>query len=83
VGEIFPLYFRATGERVKDDEALGIALPPELHEEFKKYIEANGMLRKAREIIYEGERFANNEHRLYKLDDNMTWGCKYTLLFHQ
>ena len=83
VGEIFPLYFRETGERVKDDEALGIALPPELHEEFKKYIEANGMLSKAREIIYEGERFANNEHRLYKLDDNMTWGCKYIFFFHQ
>ena len=77
VAEIFPLYFRESGERVKDDEAFGIALPPELLVEFQRYIKTNGMLRHARQMTYEGEGFGNVEHRLLKLDDNMTWGCKY------
>ena len=77
VAEIFPLYFRGTNQRVKDDEAYGIALPPELLVEFQRYIEQNGMLRHARQMIYEGKKIGHEEHRLYKLDDNMIWGCKY------
>ncbi len=77
VGELFPLYYRDTRHRVKNDEAYGIALPPQLLQEFQAYVERNGMLRHARRLIYEEEPFGNNEHRLYKLDDGMTWGCKF------
>jgi len=63
------------GEAVKNDEAYGIALPPELLEEFQAYIERNGMLEHARRLIYEEEPVGNDEHRLDKLNDGMTWGC--------
>ena len=53
IGELFPLYYRGSGERVKDVEAYGIALPPELLEEFQAYIDRNGMLEHARRLIYE------------------------------
>jgi len=76
VGELTPLYFRSSGERIKDAEAFGIALPPELLEEFQAYIVRNGMLEHARRLIYEEKPFGNSEHRLYKLNDGMTWGCK-------
>ncbi len=82
VAQIFPLYFRHNGERLKNDEAFGISLPPELLTEFQKYIERNGMLRFARQMIYEGESLGEGDHRLYKLDDNMTWGCKFSLFFY-
>ena len=61
---------------MKNDEAYGIALPPELLEEFQACTERNGMLEHARRLIYEEETFGNHEHRLYKLYDGMTWGCK-------
>ncbi len=77
VGELFPLYYRDTRTRVKNDEAYGIALPPQLLKEFQAYVERNGMLRHARKLIYEEEPFGNNEHRLYQLDDGMIWGCKF------
>ena len=49
------------GEAVKNDEAYGIALPPELLEEFQAYIEHNGMLEHARRLIYEEEPVGNDE----------------------
>ena len=76
VGALFPLFYRGSGERVKDAEAYSIALPPELLEEFQAYIDRNGMLEHARRLIYEEEPFGDDEHRLYKLNDGMTWGCK-------
>jgi hypothetical protein len=77
VGELFPLFYRGSGEAVKNDNAYGIALPPELFEEFQAYIERNGMLEHARRLIYEEEQLGNDEHRgLYKLNDGMTWGSK-------
>ena len=77
VGELYNLFYRNVGEPLKNDEAFGIALPPELLQEFQTYIDKNGMLDHARRLIYEEEPFGNNEHRLYKLNDGMTWGCKY------
>jgi len=49
-------------EAVKNDEAYGIALPPELLEEFQAYIERNGMLEHARRLIYEEEPVGNDKH---------------------
>jgi len=46
---------------VKNDEAYGIALPPELLEEFQAYVERNGMLEHARRLIYEEEPVGNDE----------------------
>ena len=67
---------------MKNDEAYGIALPPELLEEFQAYIERNGMLEHTRHLIYEEEQVGNEDkHRLdKKLNDGMKWGCKCTEL---
>ena len=72
------------GEAVKNDEAYGIALPLELLEEFQAYIERNGMLEHARRLINEEEPVGNDEHRLDKLNNGMTWGCKciYNMNIH-
>ena len=77
VGELFPIYYRDSSERVKDSEAFGITLPPELLVEFQSYVERNGMLDHARKLIYEDEPFEKDEHRLYKLNDGTTWGGKW------
>ena len=83
VGELTPLFYRGSGEHVKDAEAFGIALPPELLEEFQAYFDRNGMLEHARRLLYEEKSFyeeetlfEEEETRLYKLNDGMTWGCK-------
>jgi len=81
VRSVVLLYHKpSSGEAVKNDEAYGIALPPELLEEFQAYIERNGMLEHARRLIYEEEPVGNDEHRLDKLNDGMTWNCKCTEL---
>jgi hypothetical protein len=82
VGELFPLFYRGLGEAVKNDDAYGIALPPQLLEEFQAYITRNGMLEHARRLIYEEEQLGNDEYRdLYKFYDGMTWGskCKHNI----
>jgi len=82
-GEMAPLYWRDTRERVKDDEAYAIGLPEELLKEFTAYVEKNGMLRAAKKLIYpetntgEGmvEPFEHGvEHKIYKLEDGQNWG---------
>jgi hypothetical protein len=84
VGELFPLFYRGSGEAVKNDDAYGIPLPPELLEEFQAYIERDGMLEHARRLIYEEEQLGNDEHRgLYKLNDSMTWGSKCKNNIHE
>jgi len=82
VGELYNLYYRGTGDRIKNEEAFGIALPPELLEEFQAYIEGNDMLEHARRMIYGEDSFGNEDHRLYKLKDGMTWGCKFQSAIH-
>jgi hypothetical protein len=77
IGELFPLFYRGSGEAVKNDDTYGIALPPELLGEFQAYITRNGMLEHARRLTYEEEQHVNDEHHgLYKLNDGMTWGSK-------
>ena len=78
VGELFPLLYRDSGKAVKNnEEAHGIALPPELLEKFQAYFERNGgILEHARRLIYGVELLRNNEHRLGKLNGGVTWGCE-------
>jgi hypothetical protein len=84
VGELFPLFYRGSGEAVKNDDAYGIALPPELLGEFQAYIERNSMLEHARRLLYEEEQHGNGEHRgLYKLNDGMAWGSKCKNNIHE
>jgi hypothetical protein len=52
-GDVWPLYWRDNFERIKDDEAFAIGLPPELLQEFQKYIEASGLLDLARALAYD------------------------------
>jgi hypothetical protein len=56
-----------------DGETFVVGFPPELHEEFVSYIEKNGMMRVAHEILYREERLKPKEQRLYTLDDGEKW----------
>jgi hypothetical protein len=81
-GDVFPVYWRDNLERIKDDEAFVIGLPPELLVEFTKYIEASGLLDLARAIAYdtlpEDQKFNKDlEHKLYTLKDGQTWGTMH------
>lgn len=75
-GQLAPLYFRDTKQRLRDEEAFVIGLPPKLLQEFNKYMENNGMLNTAKKIAYEIER-GDKEHELYTLDDGRTWGIMH------
>lgn len=75
-GQMAPLYFRDTEERLEDDEAYVIGLPPELLQEFTKYMDNNGMLETAKKLAYETER-SDKEHELYTLNDGRKWGVMH------
>ncbi|KAL7553612.1 hypothetical protein ACHAWF_018654, partial [Thalassiosira exigua] len=82
-GELAPLYWRDDRTAVDDDEAFAIGLPPELLEEFAKYVERNGMLRFARKMCYPELNAGDDKieefeqgvaHKIYELEDGKTWG---------
>jgi len=82
-GQIEPLYFRDTRERIKDDEAFVVGLPPQLLKEFTNYMDRNGMLEKAKEMLYgedskkkkkKGKDDGEKEHSLEILKDGQNWG---------
>jgi hypothetical protein len=56
-----------------DGETFLIGFPKELHEEFTKYIEKNGMMRLAHQILYRDAEFKSGEQRIYTLDDGERW----------
>ena len=76
-GEMVPLRWRDTFEPVDDDsgESFVVGFPPELHQEFVSYIEKNGMMDVARQILYEEEPLEPGDHKLYKLEDGQNWGA--------
>jgi hypothetical protein len=75
-GQLAPLYFRDTEARLQDDEAFVVGLPPELLQEFTKYMDNNGMLETAKKIAYHTER-SGKEHELVTLKDGRKWGVMH------
>ena len=85
-GQMEPLYWRDTRERLDDDEAFVVGLPPKLLEEFSSYMERNGMIAAAKEMLYEeknnkkkkkkkkGQDEGEKEHAIKTLNDGRTWG---------
>ena len=75
-GQLAPLYFRDTEQRLQDDEAFVVGLPPELLQEFTKYMDNNGMLDIAKKLAYQTER-SDKEHEVYTLNDGRKWGVMH------
>eukprot|EP00934_Nitzschia_sp_Nitz4_P002300 Nitzschia sp. Nitz4//scaffold31_size150131//145303//147582//NITZ4_002856-RA/size150131-processed-gene-0.213-mRNA-1//1//CDS//3329547743//2300//frame0 len=76
-GEMAPVRWRHSLQPVDGDEgeSFVIGFPHELHQEFKTYVENSGMLETARNIIYDDEPLVPEEHKIFKLKDNQTWGA--------
>lgn len=74
-GEMHPIRWREDLTPVDgpDGETFVIGFPPELHEEFVKYIEKDGMMDVARKLLYEETPLKADEQRLYTLDDGEKW----------
>lgn len=75
VAEIQPIRWREDLTPVDgpDGESFVIGFPPELHEEFKKYVARSGMMDVAHKILYEEEELEAEEQRIYTLDDGEKW----------
>jgi len=56
-----------------DGESFVVGFPPELHEEFKKYVANSGMMRIAHQILYKEEPLERGDQRIYTLDDGEKW----------
>ena len=75
VGEMVPIRWRDDLSVVdgSDGESFVVGFPPELHEEFKKYVAKSGMMDVAHKILYEEEELEPGEQRIYTLDDGEKW----------
>uniref|UniRef100_A0A7S4ALX4 Prolyl 4-hydroxylase alpha subunit domain-containing protein n=1 Tax=Pseudo-nitzschia australis TaxID=44445 RepID=A0A7S4ALX4_9STRA len=75
VAEIQPIRWREDLSPVDgpDGESFVIGFPPELHEEFKKYVAASGMMKVAHQILYKEDELQPEEQRIYTLDDGEKW----------
>ena len=84
-GQMEPLYWRDNRQRIKDEEAFVVGLPPQLLKEFTSYMERNGMIEAAKKMLYgedenkkkkkkRGEDKEEKEHSLATLDDGRKWG---------
>lgn len=75
VGEMVPIRWRDDLAPIdgSDGESFVIGFPPELHEEFKKYVANSGMMDVAHKILYKEEELQPGEQRLYTLDDGEKW----------
>lgn len=76
-GQLERLFWRKN-EQPAGQEGYVVGLPPELLMEFHKYMERGGFMDVAYKILYETERFGNDEHRLYVLNDGRNWGAMGT-----
>lgn len=76
-GEMVPIRWRDSLGPVEGDEgeSFVIGFPPELHQEFKAYVEKSGMMDVARSILYDEEPLVPEEHRIYTLKDDHKWGA--------
>lgn len=75
VGEMMPIRWREDLTPVdgSDGESFVIGFPPELHEEFKKYVANSGMMQVAHSILYKEEPLEQGDQRIYTLEDGEKW----------
>jgi len=75
VGEMKPILWREDLTPVdgSDGESFVIGFPPELHEEFTKYVANSGMMKIAHQILYKEEPLEQGDQRIYTLDDGEKW----------
>jgi hypothetical protein len=75
VGEMEPIRWREDLSPVdgSDGESFVIGFPPELHEEFKKYVANSGMMNIAHQILYKERTLEQGDQRIYTLDDGEKW----------
>merc|ERR1712238_203238 len=75
VGEMKPILWREDLSPVdgSDGESFVIGFPPELHEEFTKYVANSGMMKIAHQILYKEEPLEQGDQRIYTLDDGEKW----------
>jgi len=75
VGEMEPIRWRDDLSPVdgSDGESFVIGFPPELHEEFKKYVANSGMMNIAHQLLYKDEPLEQGEQRIFTLDDGEKW----------
>lgn len=74
-GEIEPIRWRDDLSPVdgSDGESFVVGFPPELHEEFKKYVANSGMMKIAHQILYKERPLEQGDQRIYTLDDGEKW----------
>jgi hypothetical protein len=74
-GEMEPIRWRDDLSPVdgSDGESFVIGFPPELHEEFTKYVANSGMMNIAHRLLYKDKPLEINEQRIYTLDDGEKW----------
>eukprot|EP00535_Pseudo-nitzschia_heimii_P010630 CAMPEP_0197177682 /NCGR_PEP_ID=MMETSP1423-20130617/3204_1 /TAXON_ID=476441 /ORGANISM="Pseudo-nitzschia heimii, Strain UNC1101" /LENGTH=864 /DNA_ID=CAMNT_0042627271 /DNA_START=208 /DNA_END=2802 /DNA_ORIENTATION=+ len=74
-GEMMPIRWREDLSPVdqSDGESFVVGFPPELHEEFKKYVANSGMMRVAHQILYKEKPLEAGDQRIYTLDDGEKW----------
>lgn len=75
VGEMEPIRWRDDLSPVdgSDGESFVIGFPPELHQEFKKYVANSGMMQVAHRILYKEKPLREFEQRIYTLEDGEKW----------
>ncbi len=75
VGEMVPIRWREDLTPVdgSDGESFVVGFPPELHEEFKRYVANSGMMNVAHSILYKEEPLEQGDQRIYTLDDGEKW----------
>ena len=75
VGEMRPILWRDDLSPVDgpDGESFVIGFPPELHQEFAKYVANSGMMKIAHSLLYKEEPLEMGEQRIYTLDDGEKW----------
>ena len=75
VGEMVPIRWRddLTPVDNSDGESFVVGFPPELHQEFKKYVANSGMMDVAHSILYKEEPLQAGDQRIYTLNDGEKW----------
>ena len=75
VGEMRPILWREDLTPIDgpDGESFVIGFPPELHEEFTKYVANSGMMELAHQILYKEKPLEQGDQRIYTLDDGEKW----------
>mmetsp|Transcript_22312 Transcript_22312/g.33860 ORF Transcript_22312/g.33860 Transcript_22312/m.33860 type:complete len:455 (+) Transcript_22312:81-1445(+) len=72
-GELSPLVWRETGERV-DPEAFLIGIPEETTSIINDYLQESGLMKLCEKLMYE-DPVEHGETRLYTIDDGLNWGA--------